>query len=386
VRPAAKAGARPGLWYDAFDVRVLIDYRAALRARTGTGEYIHHLTRAIAARHASALDLTVFSSSWKDRLDLDQLGGIPHIDRRIPVRVLNLAWHRAGWPPIERLAGARFDIAHSNHPLVMPARHAAQIVTIHDLDFLLHPERTRAEIRRDYPALARDHAHRADAILVPSQYVAGEVQRLLDVPSTRIFACSPGAPPWPARASRPTRGYLLFVGTLEPRKNVGGLLRAYAALLGRRPDAPDLVLVGGATSAAAPWLEAIARAPLRGRVRHLGYVGAAQLVATYTGAAALVLPSFEEGFGFPVLEAMTLGVPVVASNRGSLPGILGEAGLLVDPEDDEAVAAALERITSDEQLARECATRGIARARAFTWERAADVAVAAYAAALGSSS
>src|SRR5262249_57957810 len=132
--------------------RVLIDYRPALRERSGVGEYTHELARALRAAGPPddpqrAIELTLFSSSWKDRFaPASELARATTIDRRVPVSVLNLAWHRLGWPPIETIAGRTFDVAHSSHPLLMPSRTAAQVITIHDLDFLTHPERTRAEI------------------------------------------------------------------------------------------------------------------------------------------------------------------------------------------------------------------------------------------------
>src|SRR5262249_51879721 len=162
----------------------------ALRQRTGAGEYTHQLVKALLAEYPPneperKLDLTVFSSSWKDRLDLSdgELAGATTIDRRVPVRVLNFTWHRLGWPPVEAIAGERFDVTHSSHPLMLPSRAAAHIVTIHDLNFLTHPERTHAEIRRDYRALAGRHAQRANGIIVPSRFTAGEVERLLRVPA-----------------------------------------------------------------------------------------------------------------------------------------------------------------------------------------------------------
>ena len=126
-------------------MRVLIDYRPALRERTGVGEYTHELVKAlVGAIDPGTLDLTIFSSSWSDRLRLDEpgLGGVHAVDRRVPVRLLNLAWHRLGWPPAEALAGA-FDVTHSLHPLLLPSRAAAQVITIHDLSFLESPDRSR---------------------------------------------------------------------------------------------------------------------------------------------------------------------------------------------------------------------------------------------------
>jgi alpha-1,3-rhamnosyl/mannosyltransferase len=274
------------------------------------------------------------------------------------------------------------------------------VVTIHDLYFLSHPDRSRAEIRRDYPALARRHAHQADRIIVPSQFTAREVEQRLEVPADRISVCPHGRPDWTPRAALPADGgYVLFLGTLEPRKNVGGLLDAWARLADRGPlegghygrsgstgvgsptqrrKLPDLVLAGKATEAAQPWLDRIARPPLLGLVRHVGYVDPARRRELYAGARVLVQPSFEEGFGFPVLEAMTVGVPVVAASRGALPEVLGDAGLLVDPADPDQMAAAIGQMIDDDELAAASAAKGLIRSRHFDWERTADGVYDAY--------
>ena len=134
---------------------------------------------------------------------------------------------------------------------------------------------------------------------------------------------------------------------------------------------PELVLAGNATDEARPWLERIARPPLAGHVRHIGYVEPANRQALYSGARMLVMPSFEEGFGLPVLEAMTLGVPVVASNRGSLPEVLGDAGPLVNPDEPDEIAGAMARVLDDEAYRSACASKGVMRARQFNWPRTA---------------
>ena len=365
-------------------MKVLLDYRPALRERSGVGEYAHQLARALVAgfspRGGGSLELTLFSSSWKDRfIPAAELDGAAAIDRRVPGRLLNLAWHRLEWPPVETLGGDRFDVTHSLHPLLMPARTAAQVVTIHDLNFLDHPERTRGEIRRDYAPLARAHAGRAHAIVTVSQFTAREIERRFGIPAERIAVCPPGAPPWEPRGSRPADGYLLFVGTLEPRKNVGGLLDAYEQLVSRRRGTPRLVIAGKALRESAPWLERLNRPPLRGRVQHVGYVEAPDRRALYEGARLLVQPSFDEGFGMPVLEAMTLGVPVVAASRGALPEVLGDAGLLVDPEDPDALATAIDRLIEDDAFASACAANGVARSRLYSWDVMARNVYTAYA-------
>ena len=232
-------------------VRILIDYRPALRQRTGVGEYAHRLASALVTRLGPGDGLTVFSSSWKDRLSPSSVPGARHADARVPVQILNFAWHRLEWPPIEMLAG-RVDVAHAMHPLLIPSRHAAQVVTVHDFFFLDHPERVSGEIRRDYPALAAAHARRADAVIVLSAYTAREAERRFGVDPQRITVCPPGAPSWTPRERRSSDGPILFVGTLAARKNIGGLLDAYEQLAARRADLPSLVLAGRADTDAAP--------------------------------------------------------------------------------------------------------------------------------------
>jgi glycosyltransferase involved in cell wall biosynthesis len=365
------------LCYDAHDLRILMDYRAALRERTGVGEYVHQLASALVPLLVPGDELTLFSSSWKDRMPAHAVPGASVVDARVPVRVLNFAWHRSGFPPVDWLAG-HHDIVQALHPLLIPARTGAGFITIHDLDFLDHPVRTRAEIRRDYAALAPAHARRADRVVTVSGYTASEIVRRLGVDRSRIVVCPPGAPAWTPRPAAQVRGPILFMGTLEARKNVGVLLDAYARLRAARPDAPELLLAGHAPPAAAGWLSRIAAPPLAGHVRHLGYVAGDRRQDLYRSASMLVLPSLLEGFGLPVLEAMTIGVPVVVSNRGALPEVARDAGQIVAPEDPDALAAAMERYLSDRSFYSAAVDRGLARARQYSWRESASTLLASY--------
>jgi glycosyltransferase involved in cell wall biosynthesis len=354
-------------------MRILVDYRPALRARTGVGEYIHTLVRAYTARYDDTV--VAFTSSWKDRPSpaLSSELGVRVADRRIPVSLLNYLWHRVEWPPVEMLAG-RADVVHAAHPLRIPARHAAQVVTIHDLFFLTNPERVRAEIRRDYPRLAGPHARAADAVITVSQYTRQLAIEQLGVDGDRIYVCSPGAPVWPSLGPEPRAdrdGYILFLGTLEPRKNLDVILDAYTRLSRGARSVPPLVIAGRATPDARPWLDRLSQEPLKSHVSYRGYVEVDAREGLYGKARALVLPSFDEGFGLPALEAMAAGVPVVASNRGSLPEVVGTAGVLLDPIDVDAWAAAIERLATDPQWSADLGRAGLERARSFTWERTA---------------
>jgi glycosyltransferase involved in cell wall biosynthesis len=356
-------------------VNLLLDYRPALTRRTGVGEYAHELAAALSRTARPADHLTLFTSSWRDRPDpsLRDWPAVTVVDRRVPVRLLNWAWHRRQWPPIEWLTGP-IDVALSMHPVLLPTRAAHQVITIFDLDFLRHPERTTAEIRRDYPALVRDHARRARLVVVISEDTARSVQVELRVPSERIVLCRPGLPGWigqPAARPEPVPGYVLFVGTLEPRKNIGTLLDAWTLLVKRVPNLPKLRLAGAAPPEAGTWLARLQVPPLAGRVEYVGYIPDVSRREVYTGARLLVLPSWHEGFGLPALEAMALGVPVVVSNRGALPEVVGDAGLLLSPDDARGLAAAIESVLRDPLKASAMSARGLVQAAGFTWDAAA---------------
>jgi glycosyltransferase involved in cell wall biosynthesis len=370
-------------------VRLLIDYRPALRERTGVGEFVHELARALVhtGRNGLRPDVTLFTSSWKDRPPATLAAEMPAAkiaDVKVPVRGLVWAWNRLEWPPVEWLAGTH-DVVHSQSPLLIPSTRAAQVVTVHDLDFLRNPEHMSAEIRRDYPALARSHAARADAVIVSSQYAAGEVTRELRLQASRVHICPPGRPAWSEAVwQRRRRGpgtHILFMGTLSLRKNVGTLLEAYARLRGRVPDAPPLVLAGHRTPASARWEARCEQPPLKDHVTISGYVDARQRVDLYADAVMLVLPSYEEGFGLPVLEAMACGVPVIVSSRGSLPEVAGAAARPIDPDDAEGFAERMRTLLDPAESAA-AAERGRAQASRYSWEGCANAALAAYAAAM----
>ena len=171
------------------------------------------------------------------------------------------------------------------------------------------------------------------------------------------------------RALRPDRPFILGVGTLQPRKNFAGLIAAYAPLRQRARAAASLVIVGQRAGSTTGIFAAVAELGLEEQVRFLGFVADEDLPALYTLADVFAFPSFYEGFGIPILEAMACGTPVVASNASSLPEVVGDAGLLVTPEDTEALAEALERALEDSALRATLIARGQEQARRFTWER-----------------
>ncbi|MGI8757560.1 MAG: glycosyltransferase family 4 protein [Acidimicrobiales bacterium] len=350
------------------------------RVPGGTATSILRVVRALSRRG----DLNLVGVSARHR-DPPPPSFRPSIEVRplpLPRLALYEAWHALRWPPVERATGP-VDLVHAT-AVVVPPTSAPLVVTIHDLAFLAdsaHATRHGHRFFRRGTELARRHAR---LVLVPSEATAAECRHAGFAPE-RIRLV-----PWGVDAHAVTdqeveavrrthaldRPYVLFVGTVEPRKNLAGVIGAMATLAGRDVD---LVLVGPAG-----WNEDLDRriAALDGtgiRVRRLGFQPPEALPALYAACAAFCFPSRREGFGLPVLEAMGHGAPVVTSASTATAEVAGDAALLVDPRDHAAIGAALARVLDDAALATDLRTRGRARAATYTWERTADLTAAAYA-------
>jgi glycosyltransferase involved in cell wall biosynthesis len=239
------------------------------------------------------------------------------------------------------------------------------VTTFHDL-FVMTGEYSTPEFRQRFTAQAKDAAQRADIIIAVSEFTRGQVIALLGADPARVKVVRHGirALAFP-RVER--ERVVLAVGAIQKRKNTARLVEAFETL------GPDwrLVLAGsGSGYAAAEILARIGRSPARGRILLPGYVTPSELAAWYARAAIFAFPSLDEGFGMPVLEAMAAGTPVLTANRSAMPEVAGNAAVLVDPEDSEALAAALARMAGDPALREELGCLGRARTLEFTWERA----------------
>jgi glycosyltransferase involved in cell wall biosynthesis len=366
-----------------------IDVRPSLSRPTGVGTYLLGLLDRL-PRQAPDDRFTFFSASLKERYPArDWPANVRLVDRRLPVRGLNAAWNRLGWPPLDRLVGADLDLVHSPHPLIVPARKGKTVVTLHDLFFLKHPEMVGGEVRRDYVTLVRQHVRRADGVLCVSEHTASEARRLLDVPSEKIAVTPHGIEPFfretppPAEVEARLRrlslppGGILYVGSDEKRKNLVTLVMAYLTLVRRRRELPALVLAGPGPE----WAQGGSR--VGPQIRATGWLEREDLRALLAGSSMLVLPSLEEGFGLPVVEAMAAGLPVVCSTGSALSEVAGADALLVEPRDPNAIAHAIERLIDDHALAEDLRRRGRERSRQFDWERTAAQTLAFYRKVLG---
>jgi glycosyltransferase involved in cell wall biosynthesis len=297
------------------------------------------------------------------------------------------------WALGAEIAPLRLDLFHSTD-FIPPAWGARRFVaTVHDLNFLYYPQYLTDDARRYYNEGIERAVERADALIADSYATQRDLERLLGVAPERVavvhLAANEAFRPLPAEEVDAVlaryelgRGYLLFVGTWEPRKNLPGLLDALA-LLHEGGEQRYLVVAGRPG-----WLydEVFARVEalkLEPWVRFVEGLPLPDLVALYNGALLLAQPSFYEGFGFPVLEAQRCGTPVVAAERASLVEVTGDAGLLVDPEDPASLAEAFLRIARDGELRTRLRRAGFRHAATFTWERAARETLAVYREAFG---
>jgi glycosyltransferase involved in cell wall biosynthesis len=366
-----------------------LDVRPSLSRPTGVGTYVLGLLDRL-PRLAPDDRFTYFSASVKERYPAGNWPANVHlVDRRLPVKALNLSWSRLGWPPLDRLVGATLDLVHSPNPLLVPARRGKRIVTLHDLFFLKHPEMVGGEVRRDFVALVRSHVRQADGVLCVSEYTASEARRLLEVPAEKIAVTPHGVDPIFLEEPEPIdvderlrrlglpHGGILYLGSDEKRKNLVTLVMAYLALARRRPGVPPRVLAGPGSQ----WAQGGSR--IGPQIRATGYLEREDVRALMSASSMLVLPSLEEGFGLPVVEAMAAGLPVICSAGSALSEVAGDAALLVEPRDANALAHSIERLLDDATLALDLRARGRERCRVFDWDRTAAHTLAFYRKVLG---
>lgn len=354
--------------------------------RAGVSHYIEQLLL-----HLGAIDTSNRYTIYTTRgIDAAALGLPPNFTiqpSRFPTinpRV-RIPWEQLYAPLLLKTNGA--DLFHGVLNVAPYHSPVPTIITIHDLAFIRFPQTFRAHNRTYLDLATRTSARRARCILTVSEHTRREVVDILGVPAERVIVTYDAArahfqPPDPHHLAqfRQRKGlpdqFVLYVGTLEPRKNLTTLLEAYSHIV-RESNVP--LIVGGGKG----WLyesvfKRLEALGLRDHVQFVGYLEEEELPLWYAAATVFVFPSIYEGFGMPPLEAMACGTPVVTSNSSSLPEVVGDAGLMVPPTDAQALATAILRVLQNDDLRESLHRRGLQRARSFSWQKTAEITRKAY--------
>ncbi len=369
---------------------IAIDYTSAIRQAAGIGRYARELIDGILATPSSH-DFVLLAATaglrerWRE--EQTRLRALAAAPQQLRFRTLPLTddwlarlWQRLRLPlPAETFTGP-VDCYYSPDFVLPPLRSkTTALLTVHDLSFLRHPETFTPALRQYLERAVPRSVARADLILADSMATQRDLVALLHVPASRVKVLYSGLPAGFGSSAEPgerarlqarygigARPYILAVGTVQPRKNYVRLMQACDPLIAT--GQMELVIVGKPAWLAEPILEAAAQRP---HTRLLGFAADADLPALYRQATVFAFPSLYEGFGLPILEAMACGTPVVGSTASSAPEVIGDAGLLADPLDVAGWTASLQRLCEDSALRAELRARGLARAKEFSWMRAA---------------
>jgi glycosyltransferase involved in cell wall biosynthesis len=366
-------------------MRIAIDARIVHYTKAGIGQYTMHLADALAALAPD--DKFVLLQSRKDPIALSTRPNVQRVGLWTPSHHRLEQLLLAVELPLQRMD---VQLLHSTD-FIPPLRVKSlrSVITVHDLAFLNWPHFLTEEAARYYGQV--DHAvRRADQIIAVSESTKNDLIQRLGAPEGKITVVYEAADPLfrpvergdalaALRSKFPLpEEFILFVSTIEPRKNIGALLRAYSRLRNDYKTTAGLVLAGAIGWLSEQVFEEVERLGLRPHVTFLGRVETEDLVYLYNAARCLAHPALYEGFGLTPLEAMASGAPVVASKVSSLPEVVGDAALLVDPQDEGELAVALHRLLSDDVLWAELRHKGLARAKTFSWQRAAEETLAVY--------
>ncbi len=364
-------------------MRIGIDARLVFYNRAGIGQYILRLAEALAELKPQD-DTFILLQSRKDK------SSIIHNNGFIRKSLWTPSHNRFEQPALSfEMSRLKLDLLHSPDFIPPFKRNCKSVITIHDLAFLLYPHFLTKESARYYGQI--DQAWRkTDHIIAVSEATKQDSIKMLGVPEKKISviheAANPIYRPLPNdEALKHVRGkykidrdFILFVSTIEPRKNLPSLLQAYRQLRNQYKRDELLVLAGSKGWLWEEVYETVERLNLEQYVAFLGRVPSADLVYLYNAARLLVHPSFYEGFGLTPLEAMTCGTPIIVSNTAALPEVVGDAGLMINPHDIEGLTVAMWRVLTEEELWQDLSHKGLKRAANFSWQKAAQQTLEIY--------
>ena len=361
-------------------LRVAVDATPLLGVRTGVGVFCQCALGCLGTR--PELSVSAFAVSWRRRRGIRPHlpPGVEAVDRPMPARPLHRCWSVGRLPPLEWWTG-RQDVVHGTNFIVPPTRRAARVMTVHDLTPVRFPELCD-DYTRTFPRLIRKALAEGAWVHTPSRFVADEVVELLGAPADRVVPVHHGVPPvdpadpadpaGPPGVRAPAGGapYVLALGTVEPRKDLPTLVRAFDLAAAEVADL-RLVVAGPDGWGLDAFTRAVDASAHPDRIARLGWVGGRERADLLRNATVYAYPSLYEGFGFPPLEAMLVGVPVVTTTAGALPEVVGPGAVMVEPGDVPALAGQLVRLATDDAARRAAAERGARHVAGFSWDATA---------------
>ncbi|MBD3413590.1 MAG: glycosyltransferase [Candidatus Aminicenantes bacterium] len=364
-------------------MKIGIDLRPFLRFETGVGTYIKNLLFSLSSIDMKN-DYYLFSSSFKQRFSPSKIPFLNKMhfrDYHYPVKLLNFLWYRQGWPPLDFFFKTRLDLTHSPTPLICPTKGKA-IITVHDLFFMDFPYKANPEARRFFYKNIHKSLQDSDGIIVVSHFIKNQLLEKFKLPKEKIKVIYHGVDSgfssdisleeinnFRESHSLPSR-LIVFVGAMDPRKNLLNLIQAFQIVHSKEPEV-SLVIAGKKGQDYLALKKKIHKSSLDENVKILDYLSLRDLKRLYRAGTLFVFPSYCEGFGLPLLEAMVSEMPVVASNRTALPEIAGSAALYFDPEQPEDMASAILKLLWDSDLRNKYIGMGRERVRQFSWESTA---------------
>jgi glycosyltransferase involved in cell wall biosynthesis len=375
-------------------MRIAIDYTAAIRQGAGIGNYVRSLVDALLIQDSRNQYTLLTSGTPTVEHPLPQAENVRGRSIIIPDRYLNILWYRWRLPLYATLFTGHIDIYHGPDFVLPPINgKVRKVVTVHDLAFVEHPEYYVPQMAAYLNKVVPEAVAAADVIAAVSQSTSQTLIDRFKTPPEKIAIIPNGIRPYFRRITDPIllsatshkfglkHPLVLGVGTLEPRKNHLGLIKAFhkaQSAAGNKPRPAMLALAGGPGWLYDETQQLITKLKLENKVRFLGYVTELELITLYSMADVFVFPSFFEGFGVPLIEAMACGAPVITSHTSSLAEVAGDAAVLIDPHHTGQIAKAMKQVLESEQLRDELRQKGYARAQYFTWPKSASKMLSVY--------
>ncbi len=371
-------------------MKIGFDISAQSLPRSGVGQYQINLLKAL-LQLDSENEYLLYGFNFRNRRRFEEIrfnaDNYTLNISSIPQRLITGWWLTFPFPSLEKVVGD-CDLYHVSELCVPPVKKGKRVAFVHDLTTLLYPQ-YHVQSNRFLHNRRFKHLDQVDAILTNSEYTKKDIVEYLKIDPEKIHVSYLGAGsefrPMSSEETRQslepfklTKPYILFVGTLEPRKNVKNLIKAFNRLKLKRKIPHQLLLVGQDGWLCDEVYDEIDRSPARGDILRMGYVNDADIPRLMNGADCFIYPSFYEGFGLPVLEAMQCGTPVITSNCSSLPEVGGDACVYIEPGSVESITEALYNVLSRDSLQKEMTIKGLERAKQFSWEKCAEVTLGVY--------